>query len=173
MSLNGKELTHFGVKGMKWGVRKKREPISSKQLTTRSGKKLSLEKDRPALIARGIAAVSKSQAAKMKKSANYTIRDSRGKSIGELSTYDDSKDSRNIAWIGIRSSERGHGYATAVMKSVIDDARKAGKKYLTLEVPGDSPDARHIYESYGFKPVGSLSGDDVWGGLTAMRMDLR
>lgn len=46
-------------------------------------------------------------------------------------------------------------------------------KYITLEVPTISPNARHIYEKIGFKATGTLgSEDDVWGGLTKMRLDL-
>lgn len=46
-------------------------------------------------------------------------------------------------------------------------------KQLTLEVPGISPDARHIYEKQGFEVVGQISDeDDVWGGLTSMKKNL-
>ena len=51
-----------------------------------------------------------------------------------------------------------------------------GSKKLTLEVPGNSPDARHIYEKNGFKVTHEAtkaeSEDDVWGGLTNMEYDI-
>ena len=44
---------------------------------------------------------------------------------------------------------------------------------MTLEVPGNSPDARHIYEKLGFVAQEQISGDDdIWGGLTSMKLDL-
>ena len=44
---------------------------------------------------------------------------------------------------------------------------------MTLEVPGNSPDARHIYEKIGFVAGEQISDeDDIWGGLTKMRLDL-
>ena len=50
-----------------------------------------------------------------------------------------------------------------------DFAKAEGFKRMALEVPGISPDARHIYEKFGFKEVGKQTGaDDFWGGLTIM-----
>jgi ribosomal protein S18 acetylase RimI-like enzyme len=48
---------------------------------------------------------------------------------------------------------------------------------VTLEVPGNSPDARHIYTKLGFKVVKEatakeIKNDPVWGGLTDMKLDL-
>lgn len=45
-------------------------------------------------------------------------------------------------------------------------------KQLTLEVPTNSPDARHIYEKQGFVAGKRISDDDVWGGLTEMKRKL-
>jgi hypothetical protein len=42
---------------------------------------------------------------------------------------------------------------------------------MTLEVPGNAPDARHIYTKMGFKVTGEVDGgykDPFWGGLTKM-----
>ena len=59
------------------------------------------------------------------------------------------------------------------MRMAEDYTRKSGMKQLTLEVPGISPDARHIYEKQGFEVVGQISDeDDVWGGLTSMKKNL-
>lgn len=45
-----------------------------------------------------------------------------------------------------------------------------------MEVPGNAPDARHIYERLGFKevytPPEMKEDDPIWGGLTNMRLDL-
>lgn len=60
------------------------------------------------------------------------------------------------------------------MKAVAKYAKSTGCKQVTLEVPGISPNARHIYEKIGFKPTGETLGErgDMWDGLTKMRLDL-
>ena len=61
------------------------------------------------------------------------------------------------------------------MRMVINEARKNGFKKMLIEVPGHSPDARHIYEKNGFrvsKKQFNIDGDDIWGGLTRMELDL-
>lgn len=71
--------------------------------------------------------------------------------------------------------ERGKGYATAVLKETLSECKRRGYKQFTLEVPGNSPDARHIYEKLGFiagEQVSSADDDFVWGGLTKMKLDL-
>jgi len=142
-------------------------------VTTKKGESFSIDENRKSLISRGLARVSKNVAKKQKLSKLYTIRDAKGNKVGDLQTFDESQTSRNIVWIGVNNKSRGKGYASAAMKQVVDQARKDGKKKLTLEVPGNSPDARHIYESLGFKATHVItSDDDVWGGLTAMELDL-
>lgn len=57
----------------------------------------------------------------------------------------------------------------AVMNDVLKKGSELGVSKVTLEVPGISPDARHIYEKIGFKKNKRISNeDDVWGGLTSM-----
>lgn len=48
------------------------------------------------------------------------------------------------------------------MQAVVDHAKKQGLEKVTLEVPGISPNARHIYESLGFEATKVLSENDVW-----------
>jgi len=172
---NDSYLMHYGVLGMKWGVRHDRDEdrLRSYKVTTKHGETFTIDEDKKSLIARGLAMLSGSNAQFQRLSGIYTMHDAKGNKIGDLQTFDESETSRNIVWIGVNTKSRGKGYASAAMKQVINQARKDGKKKLTLEVPGDSPDARHIYESLGFKATHVLtSDDDVWGGLTAMEMDL-
>lgn len=59
------------------------------------------------------------------------------------------------------------------MRGVIKYAKDNGIDKLTLEVPGASPDALHIYEKLGFKVLDKVTGsteDDFWGGLTNMEL---
>ena len=75
--------------------------------------------------------------------------------------------------INVVQKYEGNGYGKTVMQAVKDHAKKLGLEKVTLEVPGISPNARHIYESLGFKSKGQISDDDdSWGGLTAMELDL-
>jgi GNAT superfamily N-acetyltransferase len=93
------------------------------------------------------------------------------KEVGYIQVNEDVPEKElNIVWIEIYNGYEGKHYATETMKSIIGWAKKEGYKKLTLEVPGTSPNARHIYEKLGFKDTGKTLGnkDDMWGGLTCM-----
>lgn len=193
------ELYHHGVKGMKWGVRKKKDQNninkrkskkqsvrqeieqivkdkknSGRKWKTSAGYDISLEPEVTPKTAQFLARYSRTIRNNIKDSSTFTIS-SKGKKIGDLQLYDNRKDnSVNVAWIGIDQSSRGKGYAQSVMNNVVKNAEKNGKSKVTLEVPGRSPDARHIYEKIGFKPTGEVLGEkgDYWDGLTVMELDL-
>jgi ribosomal protein S18 acetylase RimI-like enzyme len=115
-------------------------------------------------------------------SAFLTIKDKDGKNVGQGQMWlkgpkGQKKDELYLNWIDIDQSQRGKGYATAVLHSAEAHARTMGLKKMTLEVPGISPDARHIYEKMGFKVTEDQSGgtkgtNNVWGGLTHMEKAL-
>ena len=95
--------------------------------------------------------------------------------VAELSLLEKSNDELNIVWIETYYGHYSKGYAQAILSELIKFAKSQGYKYLTLEVPGKSPDARHIYEKLGFKEDGILTTSDkdyMWGGLTKMRLNL-
>lgn len=98
---------------------------------------------------------------------------SKGEKVGNLYLHSEGN-TTNIEWIGINKKQRGKKFAQQVMDYVIKTEKQNGKKYITLEVPGDSPDARHIYEKKGFiaEERSFTDEDDVWGGLTKMRKKL-
>ena len=96
------------------------------------------------------------------------------KKVGDADVFWTSKDSLNIIWVEIDEKERGNGYGTALMKSIISFGKDNGAKEITLEVPGNSPDARHIYEKLGFKETHMVTEEgDYWDGLTAMRLEVQ
>lgn len=177
-------VKHFGVKGMKWGVRKEqptknREPIKSlgpDSVTrkTKNGEIITLQKVPPSKLQNFLGRHSKNFREEYSKQASLRILDSSGKRVGDAMVQKRSKDELYLEWLGIDKSERGKGYASAVMKAGRDFGKQEGFKKMVLEVPGNSPDARHIYENLGFKYVGEVDGgfkDPIWGGLSKMEYD--
>jgi ribosomal protein S18 acetylase RimI-like enzyme/2'-5' RNA ligase len=177
--LDGAPVEHSGVKGMKWGIRKDRssstrEPLKSLgpdsvSRKTASGETITLKKVPPSKIHKVMGRISKGYRDGYSKQASLTILDGSGKKVGDANVTKKSDEELNLEWLGIDKSARGKGYATAVMKAGRDFGKQQGFKRMTLEVPGHSPDARHIYEKLGFKVTKEAeSTDDFWGGLTEM-----
>jgi len=174
-------LEHFGIKGMKWGVRKERsikpplqglikDPIV---LTTKNGDQFSLTPSKPNALHKGMARISKKYRESYKTAAMLDIKDKDGKRIGSGQMWLKGKDELYLNWIHVDDSARGKGYATAVLHAAEQKGRELGVKRMTLEVPGISPDARHIYEKVGFKVTHEAeSTEGVWGGLTTMEKKL-
>jgi ribosomal protein S18 acetylase RimI-like enzyme len=171
-------LEHYGVKGMHWGVRNERPTSTLVSLgpskivrKTASGEELTLEKNPPTVIHKALAKLSRSYREDYRNFASLTIKDSSGKSVGSAQIHKKSADELNLVWMSVDKSARGRGYATATMKAAEEFGRQTGAKKLTLEVPGNAPDARHIYEKMGFKvtkEADDAETDPVWGGLTEM-----
>ena len=80
----------------------------------------------------------------------------------------------DIHWIDIEKEHRGHKYATTVLLYIIDKYAKKGYKEFHLEVPGNAPDARHIYEKIGFRCTGRIREEHnkSWNGLSEMILKL-
>ena len=186
--ISSEELRHHGIKGQKWGVRKyqnkdgsltaegrKRyaDSMADTKTYTKKGVEVVLRKQPTPLISKVASKLSKSARANADRSdfLNITVG---GKKVGDLQLFKEDPKSLNVVWVSIDTKYEGNGYGQTVMKAVVDHAKKQKLDRVTLEVPGISPNARHIYESIGFKAKDLISDeDDAWGGLTAMELDLR
>lgn len=178
-------LEHFGVKGMHWGVRKERVSNvkfavnGTVERTTKTGEKFTLTQKPPNAVQKSLAFASESYARNLSNQAYLTIKDKDGKKIGSGSFWYDKEDPKAVYlnWITVKSHARGNGYASEILKAAEEHSRAAGKERMILEVPGISPDARHIYDKMGFKVIKEPTekerkSDSVWGGLTHMEKRL-
>jgi len=175
------ELYHHGIKGQKWEIRRFQNGDGS---LTPAGKKryseavsvnddLYLLKNKKGAIASFLSKRNEKIREETDKTRDYDIYTKSGKKIGNIELYSESDISTNIVWLGVDKRERGKKYAQSIMDWVIKNETKNGRKQLTLEVPGSSPDARHIYEKKGFVAGKQISDeDDIWGGLTKMERKL-
>ena len=186
--ISSEELYHHGIKGQKWGVRKYqnkdgsltpagreryKDSIADTKVYTKKGVEVVLRKQPTPLISKVVGKLSKSAQTNAARSdfLNVTVG---GKKVGDLQLFKEDPKSLNVVWVSIDMKYEGNGYGQTVMRAVVDHAKKQNLDRVTLEVPGISPNARHIYESLGFKSKGLISDeDDMWGGLTAMELDLR
>lgn len=170
-------LAHYGVKGMKWGVRKSETSgedkgpklVLSEKL--KSGETISIYEHPPSLLGKMITKMS----GKPDQFKAFALRDKDGKKIGDASFRRKSQDELYLNWIGVRTKHRGKGYASAALRGAVKYAQSEGIKRLTLEVPGSSPDARHIYTKLGFKDYDNgqkINPNDIWGGLYPMALDV-
>jgi ribosomal protein S18 acetylase RimI-like enzyme len=139
------------------------------------GDNFSLRKDKPTKITQFLAKYFKRIRKRLTES-NEVIYDVYYKEVevGIIVFWENDKDSDEayVNWISVKDKFEGHKIAQRVLRKVLEFLKNLGYKKVTLEVPGNSPNARHIYEKLGFKKVKYLGDDPMWGGLTSMELDL-
>src|SRR5690606_39406731 len=110
-------LAHYGVKGMKWGVRKdvssnrestyrsryqeaKNRELSTFTVTAKNGKTVSVSETPRPLIANYIASLSDKRLDASKKFSDFKLSVD-GKKIGDASFHKVSDDELNLVWLGV------------------------------------------------------------------------
>jgi len=139
-----------------------------KQQTSKTGDVVSFEDEKVSTFTKCLALLSKKARDNIvnTKIVDVKVND---KNVGDITLFRNGKEV-NVVWLGI--NDEGKGYGQATMKAAIEYAKKSGATKMTLEVPGTSPNAKHIYEKMGFESTGEFLGDtnDVWGGLEKMEL---
>ena len=153
-------IEHFGVKGMKWGVRryqnkdgsltpagKKREAEESAKKTifgtakafsvkTRDGSSIDAKPiPKPSVgkrILDSLMGTPTDQQMGHRGDANYTLNDSKGNKVGELSLISKKDGVAYVDWIEIDKKQRGKGYATDVLNSLLETAKDSGYSKVEL-----------------------------------------
>lgn len=167
-------LAHYGVKGMKWGVVRAKSKTETLTTKLKSGETLTLEGRKTAPIARGLSRIIPQYGDVINKQSAFSLKDPKGKKIGELYLVTKNKNELYVNWVEVDAKAQGKGYASAAMNASIRFAKDQGLSKVTLEVPGKSPDARHIYEKLGFVAGKQITNSgDMWGGLTEMELNLK
>lgn len=187
-------LAHHGVKGMKWGVRKKSSGKVSGakarynsvrnyegktlELKTKSGESITVVEGKKPRISAILSALSPRIHEGVLNSTSVSLM-ADGKKIGDadFTFQGKNKEELYLNMIQIDSKQRGKGYASTCMDAAVELGRAEGAKRITLDVPDNAPDARHIYEKLGFRQSGppetSPDIEAMWGGgLTPMKLDI-
>ena len=168
-------LEHYGVKGMRWGVRKRYDAAVDRyhqgspggvttKVKTKSGEELSIVKQKPGPIAM---AVLKLTGRKPEDALSaMRIVNSSGKEVGSFQIWKDKEYPRTVRgeWLVIKEREQGKGYSKAVIAGLLKAATQDPSiDYARMQVPTDAAAAKHIYSSLGFKKDKVLAGKDDVG----------
>jgi ribosomal protein S18 acetylase RimI-like enzyme len=168
-------LKHVGVKGMRWGVRKKYEGYQNKfheaspgaiktSVKTKTGEVISVEKEKPNPVYLAIAKLTKSKPEKSL--AAMVIHDSAGKKVGSFQIWRESPTVVRGEWLQIKSTAQGRGYSKAAIEGLIISAKKdPNLQEVRLQVPSNAAAAKHIYSDIGFKKDVDLGVVPGYGNL--------
>lgn len=87
------------------------------------------------------------------KNAHYIVG-TRGDEVICYGGFHKVLDEAHITNIAVKDTNRGKGIGRLLLGQLIDDARRNGINYMTLEVKDGNVAAIKLYQSYGFKVAG-------------------
>ena len=168
-------VSHHGIKGQRWGVRRfqnkdgtlttagKQKLADEKakatifgtaskfDIKTKSGETLTAEPVKPwslgKKILNSLLGVNEKDELGRRGDANYVLKNSNGEPIGELSLISKKSSTAYLDWITVYDDNRGKGYATDVINTLIASARDGGYQKLELNA---LKKPRALYERIGF-----------------------
>jgi ribosomal protein S18 acetylase RimI-like enzyme len=169
------DAVHFGVKGMKWGIRKDYLAYQNKvhratpgalktRVVTKNGDVLTIEKEKPGALALAVGKLIG------RKPPDYlsamVIRDKDGKKVGSFQAWREGKHTIRGEWLEVKKSAQGQGYSEAAIRGLLASAKKQpGLKEVRLQVPSDAAAAKHIYSKLGFAKDKDLGVTPTYGNI--------
>ena len=159
------ELDHHGVKGMRWGRRKKpsRNDNYNKQylnetpgaiktkVKTKRGETLTIEKVPLAGLSATVNRKLNRKPGQL--AASMHISDSNGNKVGSFQVWREDKHTARGEWLSISKDRQGQGYSEAAIRGLIQASKKDRMiTTIRLQVPSTSDAAKHIYSKIGFVP---------------------
>lgn len=178
-------LIHWGVKGMKWGIRKDRSSAATSpkaketyqerymresvgaqktSVKAKNGDILSIEKEPLFPLA---VAVAKMMGRKPADNVvTMLIKNPSGEKVGSFQVWDEGSGVVRGEWLAVNSSHQGRGYSEAAIRGLIKAAETKGDyKEARLMVPSDAEPAKHIYSKIGFQKDKDLGDAPGYGNL--------
>ena len=177
-------LAHFGVRGMKWGVRKNKpgairgaSSINKKtQLVAttklKSGGEISVHKDPPSGLSKLLSYRIPGYAKQASKNSFFTFKDKNGKSAGGGSAYKESKSSLYLDLLSVTSKERGPSHLSAAVKGLTKYAKDQGMKQVRVDVPVNDKPRAAVYKKLGFVPDGPTANAGAFGKIQTMKVEV-
>lgn len=174
---NSNCLKHYGVKGMRWGVRKNENKSSDhfnvRSTVSKNGDTITLKRNSGSKV---LQKFSKRYRKFLNDNYDYDLF-LNDKKVGNFSMRQKNNKEMNIVWGEIYDDYRNKGYMTAVMKEGERIAKELGNEKITGELVGNSPgnSIHKLADNQRYIKTGEIKSSDVmatWGGLTLVEKKL-
>jgi ribosomal protein S18 acetylase RimI-like enzyme len=184
------DILHYGVKGMKWGVRKDQPSGGAKKQSHRerfhegspgaivtrviakTGETITVEKEKPSRLAVAIGVLTGREPPESVSS--MVIKDRSGKKVGSFQIWKDDESTVRGEWLSIKKDSQGRGYSRAAIEGLLIAAKKDPTiKSVKAEVPREALAAQHIYSGLGFKKYKTLGDTPQFGIVDDWELRLR